>query len=178
MDDASYSIDVRTILEDLGASIALDADVEIPQIVLGTESFMPTRPMRLIADITNTGAGIVASGTLDAEFHATCSRCLKEFPLQVNAPLEAFYVAHGQEHELPEEQEFGYINEGAVDLMEQMLASLVLELPYAPLHAEDCPGICPQCGADLAEGPCDCQPGGSDSPFAVLKDLLPPDPEA
>jgi len=68
--------------------------------------------------------------------------------------------------------------EGAIDLMEQILASLVLELPYAPLHAEDCPGICPQCGADLAEGPCDCRPGGSDSPFAVLKDLLPPDPEA
>ena len=178
MEEASYSIDVRAILEDLGASIALDSEVDIPVIVLGTESFVPTRPTHVIADVTNTGAGIVASGTLDAEFNATCSRCLKDFALRVDAPLEAFYVAHGQEHELPEEQEVGYIAEGAVDLMEQIIASLVLELPFAPLHAEDCPGICPQCGADLADGACSCRPDDSDSPFAVLKDLLPSDPEA
>ena len=29
--------------------------------------------------------------------------------------------------------------------------ALVLELPLAPLCAEDCPGLCPQCGVRLAD---------------------------
>ena len=167
-----YSLDVRALLEDLGASIELDADVEVPVIELGAETFTPTRPVRLAGAVTNTGAGIVASGTIDAEFTAVCSRCLHEFPLRIEAPLDGFFVAEGHDEELPEEQEIGYIHEGSVDLMEQILAALVLELPFAPLHAEDCPGICPQCGADLVEGPCGCEPDHSDSPFAALQGLI------
>ena len=37
-----------------------------------------------------------------------------------------------------------------------ILAGLILEAPFAPLHDEDCAGICPQCGADLNTDPCDC----------------------
>jgi len=176
MAEPTYLVDVRTLLDDLGATIELDAAIEIPVIELGTETFAPIRPVRLEGAVTNTGAGIVASGRLDAEFTAACSRCLREFALRVEAHLDAFFVAHGHDDELPEEQEFGYIAEGSVDLMEQILAALVLALPFAPLHAEDCPGICPQCGADLVDGPCGCEPDRSDSPFARYPSGRPPAP--
>lgn len=178
MDEHRYVVDIRAILEDLGATIPLDADVELPEIQLGTEVFKPRRPGHIVADVTNSGAGIVVSGTIDAEFEAVCSRCLRDFSLRVTAPVEGFYVRPGHDDEIPEEQEVSYITEGgSVDVMEQILSALVLELPFAPLHAEDCPGICPQCGVDLVEGPCGCEPDRSDSPFAALKDLLPPEGE-
>ena len=175
MDQTSYTVDVRSILEDLGSTIELDADVDLPLITLGEQEFAPTGPGHLVASVTNTGAGIVVSGTLEITFMAVCSRCLREFPLPVSTPVEAFFVNPGEDHDLPEEQEVGIIHEGSVDLMEQILASLALELPFAPLHAEDCPGICPQCGVDLVDGPCGCEPDRSDSPFAALKGLLPPE---
>ncbi len=174
MDDRHYLVDVRPILEDLGAIIPLDSDVDLPEIILGTEAFKPLRPGHLVADVTNSGAGVVVSGSIDAEFEAICSRCLREFPLRVTAAVEGFYVLPGDDVDIPEEQEVSYIAEGAfIDLMEQLLSALVLELPFAPLHAEDCPGICPSCGADLEEGGCDCEPVSAESPFAALKDLLP-----
>jgi uncharacterized protein len=145
--EAGLSVDVRPILEDLGATITLDDDVELPEITLGTETFAPLRPAHVTADVTNSGAGIVVRGTIDAEFQAVCSRCLREFPLRVQAPLDAFFVMPGEDEELPEEQEVSYIEEGSIDLMAQLLPTLALELPFAPLHAEDCPGICPTCGA-------------------------------
>lgn len=175
MGDPSYTIDVRSILEDLGSATELDAEVNLPPITLGEQDFAPVGPGRLRVSVTNTGAGVVVSGTLEVTLTAVCSRCLREFPLSVITPLEAFFVAPGEDRDLPEEQEVGIIHEGSVDLMEQILASLALELPFAPVHAEDCPGICPQCGADLVEGPCACEPDYSDSPFAALKDLLSPD---
>jgi uncharacterized protein len=174
MEDSHFLVDVRPILEDLGATIALDDDVELPDVTVGSEVFTPTRPAHLTAEVTNSGAGVVFSGTIDAEFGATCARCLREFPLLVTAPVEGFYVLPGHDEEIPEEQEVSYIAEGSVDLMEQILAAIVLELPFAPLHAEDCQGICPTCGADLTEGACSCEPDRSASPFAALKDLLTP----
>lgn len=172
MEPFQLLIDVREIFEDLGGTVALDLSVELPDIMLGSETFAPTRDARVQASVTNTGAGIVVSGTVDAEFRATCARCLREFPLPITSLLEAFYVAEGDADELPEEQEVGFITEGSVDLMEQVLSSLALDLPFAPLHAEDCPGICPTCGKDLTEGFCACGPAGSDSPFAGLKGLF------
>jgi len=170
-----YVIDVRSILEDLGATLSLDSDLDLSEVCLGTETFVPLRPAHLLAEVTNSGAGIVLRGTIDVEFGATCSRCLRDFPLQLTAPIEGFYVLPGHDDEIPEEQEVSYIREGSIDIMEQIQESLALELPFAPLHAADCPGICPQCGADRAEGPCGCGPDVSKSPFAALKDLLPPE---
>jgi uncharacterized protein len=178
MDTPGYAVDVRSILEDLGGSFVLDSRVELPTIVLGAESFTPLQPAQLTADITNTGTGVVASGTITAVLEATCSRCLRVFPLTIVAPLEGFYVAPGHDDEIPEEQEVGPIFEGNIDLMDQILSALALELPFAPLHSEECPGICPRCGADLVESPCGCQPVVADSPFAVLKDLLPSDEDS
>lgn len=172
MEEQSYLVDVRPILEDLGATLTIDSGVALPEITVGSETFKPLAPAHLVAAVTNSGAGIVVDGTIDVTFEAVCARCLVEFPLDVTAPLEGFYVTPGHEAEIPEEQEISYIHEGSIDLMEQIMPSIALELPFAPVHAEDCPGICPNCGADLAEGPCGCEPDVSDSPFAGLKDLL------
>ena len=49
---------------------------------------------------------------------------------------------------------------------------LALALPVAPVHDENCKGLCPVCGNDLNSDPCDGHEDGLDSPFAVLKDLL------
>lgn len=168
----SYKVDVRAIFEEFGSDIALDAEVELAQIDIGEESFMPLAPARIDAHLTQAGAGIVLSGTLAVTVQAVCSRCLREFPLDVSAELEGFYIQPGQETELPEEQEYAFVEDGLVDIADALMAALALELPFAPLHAEDCPGICPQCGADLTGGPCACKPDLSRSPFSVLAELL------
>jgi len=87
--------------------------------------------------------------------------------------LRGFYIQPGQEEELPEEQEYAYVDDGAVDIADALIAALALELPFAPLHAEDCPGICPRCGVDLVDGQCSCGPDLSGSPFASLAELFP-----
>lgn len=172
MDSSGLEVDVRPILEQLGGVLALDASVDLAAIEIGTESFVPTRAARLVSTLTNTGSGIVLEGSIDAEFSATCSRCLREFPLRLSAVVEGFFVEPGHDSDLPEEQDIGFVHEGSVDVMDPIVSALVLELPFAPLHAEDCPGICAQCGKDLADGSCGCEPDRSESPFAGLKDLL------
>lgn len=173
METHAYLVDVRPVLEDLGGVIAIDATVDLPVITLGAEEFAPRAPAVLRLQITNTGAGVVASGTVSGSFTAICSRCLSSFELPLTAEVESFFVQHGDEADLPEEQDFGFIEDGSLDLMPGILAALALEAPFAPLHDPDCKGICPSCGTDLNAGACDCPPPESASPFAALKSLMP-----
>ena len=53
------------------------------------------------------------------------------------------------------------------------MAALVLEAPFAPVHDDECAGLCYTCGADLNEGGCGCEHGVSDDhPFAALGSLF------
>lgn len=167
-----YVFDVREILDDPGAAIPLRDAVRLPDIELGSELFRSSVLAQIDAVLSWAGAGIVLSGTVTTTLNAICSRCLREFPLTITAELDGFYVHHGIEDELPEEQEYEYIDDGSVDLTAAVLSAITLELPFAPVHDADCPGICPRCGADLTAGPCGCGPDLSGSPFAGLADLL------
>ncbi|MBI5231780.1 MAG: DUF177 domain-containing protein [Coriobacteriales bacterium] len=175
-----YRVDVTSILEEHGASVEADAPFPLESYQVGEDHYTLTEPASVDATITNTGAGLVATGDVTARVSASCSRCLCEFPLEVRADIEGFYVLPGQDVDLPEEQEVEFIDEdGVIDLAPALRAAIVLETPYAPLHDPECAGICASCGADLNVGECECTPmeETEDHPFAKLKELLPPEAE-
>lgn len=166
-------MDASDILHELGASIDIDDRVDVGDVALGELVFSSRGPATVHATVTNTGAGLVSSGTVTAEFDAECSRCLRPFVLHVEGPIEGFYTTPEHAEEIPDDQEWEPITEGTVDLMGALHAALVVELPFAPLHDPDCLGICPECGIDLNEGSCDCGSGPrSDNPFAALGELF------
>lgn len=168
-----YRVDISEILDDLGASVEASDELPVDPIVVGDETFLPTEPPHFEVTLTNTGTAIVAMGSVTAAVTATCARCLCEFPTVIEGDVEGFYIHPGAESDVPEEQEIEYIaSDGTVDIMPAIQAAIVLEAPFAPVHDEECAGLCPECGADLNEGPCGCESKpASDSPFAVLGGL-------
>ncbi len=60
-----------------------------------------------------------------------------------------------------------------IDLEPLLRDAVLLELPLAPLCAETCLGLCPQCGTNWNESPCDCRPA-ADPRWAPLDELLDP----
>lgn len=173
MTEDSRKVRIADIAEVLGASIEVKDTLDLAVFEVGSESFTVREPIAYDLTVTNTGAGIVAMGHVVAPVMATCARCLCEFPTEIEAEVDGFYVRPGQEADLPEEQEVEFIDaEDSIDVLPAVMAALVLEAPFAPLHDENCAGICAQCGADLNEGPCGCaEPADLTHPFAALKDL-------
>ncbi len=168
-----YRVDVGDILHDLGASVAVEADVSIDAIEFGDITFDPAGPVKLDVNLTNTGTGVVAQGHALIDLRTDCSRCLESFVLHVKGSVEGLYTTPQHAEGLPEDQEWEPLTDDSVDLMPAVLAAIRVELPLAPLHAEDCMGICPTCGCDLNQGACGCTPDTStEGPFGVLKSLL------
>ena len=80
-------------------------------------------------------------GNLASRVEHTCARCLKPVEEPVNHPFEVVYDIRGKEE---------------VDTLEDLREMLILDHPIRFLCREECPGLCPRCGADLNEGPCRC----------------------
>lgn len=104
-----------------------------------------------------TEARVLVHGELSVAGPAVCDRCLREFTREYQAPVEIMIVRTTAP--APEEEDESMILHqvrGQVDLTEPLRESAVLHLPQKSVCREDCRGICPVCGADRNETPCDC----------------------
>lgn len=119
--------------------------------------------------VERSGDRVTVRGGVSATAHLQCVRCLREFDLAIEAPVVVLAERSGaanprDEEELARDHEELFHDGRRLDLRETVRESLLLELPITPHCREDCPGLCPKCGADLNEGPCACARGeASDS---------------
>ena len=112
---------------------------------------------------------------MSAQVKTACARCLDEVELDLEAPIEAYFVLPGKDEPLSEDEEVEYdqlIDKNKVDLTALFQGALALALPLVVLCSEDCAGLCPQCGTNLNHETCSCaaqQEIDPQNPFAVLK---------
>ena len=111
-------------------------------------------PVKVSGKVSNH-AGIVEIDA-DASFvlDICCDRCAKplKYPYSVK-------VQHTLVTSLNDENndELLLVNELRFNLDELVTDDIFLDLPYKFLCKEDCKGLCPTCGHDLNEGPCNCK---------------------
>jgi len=112
--------------------------------------------------LMRTDRGILVKATLHTEVKVSCSRCMSLFncPLALNIEEEYFPtvdVVSGASLPLPDEPICLAIDERHIlDLTEAIRQYGLLAMPMKPLCREDCAGLCPSCGHNLNQGPCNC----------------------
>ena len=111
--------------------------------------------------VEKSGERVSVRGTVTSRAHLECVRCLREFDLPVDAPLVVYAERTGStsqvEQDALERDDHMLFHDGRrLDLREVVREVMLLELPISPLCREDCPGLCPRCGAELALGVHDC----------------------
>ncbi|HEX8731325.1 MAG TPA: DUF177 domain-containing protein [Ktedonobacterales bacterium] len=125
-----------------------------------------------------TNQGIYVDGMVEASVRLECTRCLRPYTTTLTFPLrEEFYpvinVLSGAPVAGPHDADaFAIDQHHQVDLREPIRQALVLALPMKPLHSEDCKGLCPHCGKDLNDGPCDCAIEEEDPRMSALRALF------
>jgi uncharacterized protein len=110
-------------------------------------------------DVDRNGDRLAIRGSLRATARLECVRCLRAFEQPLTAAFEVFADRAGSgrriEEEALERDDYMKFHDGRrLELGEEAREVLLLELPIAPRCREDCRGLCPECGADLNEGPC------------------------
>ncbi|WP_293306820.1 DUF177 domain-containing protein [Mycolicibacterium sp.] len=122
--------------------------------------------------------GVLVTGTVRADTSGECSRCLDPASGDVEIYLtELFAYPDSLTESTTEEDEVGRVIDHTVNLEQPIIDAVGLALPLTPLCAEDCPGLCPQCGVALASAEPGHQHDLIDPRWAKLANMLPPDRE-
>ena len=134
--------------------------------------------------------GVLATGTAIAPLAGECARCLAPLTSSVTASFQELYLYADGRHDKhdkhdkhdrydkndeQEEQDAGelyHLDGDLLDLEPAFRDAVVLALPMSPLCREDCPGLCAECGAPLADaGPGHRHDAAADPRWAALKQL-------
>lgn len=116
-------------------------------------------------------------GKLDGRVEVSCARCLEPVEIPVSRSFDLLYrplVAEKGSDEVAiheAETEIGYYSGEGMDLEDSLREQILLAVPIKTLCRYDCKGLCPTCGANRNEQPCDCELSKADPRWAALSDL-------
>jgi uncharacterized protein len=93
--------------------------------------------------------GVLVTATAQAPVTGECARCLEPLATQVEVSCQELF---GYTPGVGADAGDGYSLDGdLLDLEPALRDALVLALPLAPLCRRDCPGLCVECGVQLAK---------------------------
>lgn len=97
--------------------------------------------------------GILATGTFSARAVGECVRCLDPIDDAVTVGFQELYLYDAPSSQEETDEEDHVLQDELLDLEPVLRDAVVLALPQNPLCGPDCPGLCPECGARLADDP-------------------------
>ncbi len=94
--------------------------------------------------------GVLVTGSAVAPLTGECARCLDPLTSATEVSFQELYryLPDPGEDEADEER---FLDGDTLDLEPAFRDAVVLALPLSPLCREDCPGLCAECGARLAD---------------------------
>lgn len=159
-------IDVSAALKNPGQAYPFECRLELaPMDVLSDEVHLTD--VLLKGELTGAGESVAVRGSVRATLNAHCARCLQKVSQPLKADLDEVFVRTPD----PENPDQRLLDGHQIDLSGPAREALLLEMPMRLLCRKDCPGLCPVCGANLNETPCDCPKGEpKPNPFEALRE--------
>lgn len=127
--------------------------------------------------LPHTDEEIRVQGRVVADLETECHRCLGTARFHIDTPFDLFYrpntaVDQDEEHAIDEgEAEMGFYEMPGIELEEILVEQVLLNLPMQRICSEDCKGLCPVCGVNRNETPCQCDAHPGDDRWQALKDI-------
>jgi uncharacterized protein len=119
--------------------------------------------------------GVLVTGTARTTLTGECARCLEPLTEEIEVSLQELYVYEDHAVTEPdtgdEDSEVSMLQDDLLDLEPLLRDAVVLALPFQPLCRDDCPGLCTECGARLADDPDHAHEAAIDPRWAALAQL-------
>jgi uncharacterized protein len=101
--------------------------------------------------------GVLVSGTVRGRASGECVRCLDVIDQEVEVDVQELFTyperVRAAEVEGDDEDEVRELVGDLIDFEPALRDAVVPALPFQPVCQADCPGLCSECGARLADDP-------------------------
>jgi uncharacterized protein len=95
--------------------------------------------------------GVYVTGSAVAPLAGECARCLDPLTSSIEVSFQDLYRYLPDPGEDENDGEERFLDGDYLDLEPAFRDAVVLALPLSPLCRDDCPGLCAECGARLAD---------------------------
>jgi uncharacterized protein len=158
-------IDTHELGRRPGALRRLTRTVDAPKDfgVRGVIGVPEGAPVVLDLRMESVMEGVLVTGTAGATAEGECVRCLEPLRQETEAEFQELFsypdaddrgrvrAEPGDDAEDDEDRYF--VEDDLIDLEPVLRDAVVLALPMQPVCQDDCPGLCSECGARLADDP-------------------------
>jgi uncharacterized protein len=154
-----YVFDVREFGRRPGAMRQFDRDLPAEALIGSDNSALDglysagDEELLLDLRLESVVEGVLATGRVSGTLAAECVRCLDPIDVEVDADFQELFYYDLEDLSAEEREEALAVVEELVDVEPLVRDAVVLGLPLQPLCSPDCPGLCPECGARLADDP-------------------------
>ncbi len=130
-------------------------------------------PVELDLRLEAVMEGVLVTGTARATLTGECARCLEPIADEIDVRFQELFVYedHAPDGHSTGDDEVSTLAGDLIDLEPLLRDAVVLALPFQPLCMDDCPGLCPECGARLAEDPDHGHEAAIDPRWAALTEI-------
>jgi uncharacterized protein len=112
--------------------------------------------------------GVLATVQARVRLAGECVRCLEPIERELEVDFQELFAYDDSD---VEDDEAGRLEGDLLDLEPELRDAVLLALPFQPLCRDDCPGLCPECGARLADEPDHRHEAKTDPRWAALAGL-------
>ena len=153
--------DTRELSRRAGSMLEVQRTVPAPDDLgdIDLIGIPPGQPIELDLRLESVMEGVLVTGSADATATGACVRCLDPVTRHVGARFQELFAypdraAHHQEVATEDDDDDVYELVGDLFDLEPVLRdAMVPAMPFQPVCRSDCPGLCSECGAHLAEDP-------------------------
>lgn len=133
---------------------------------------VPAEGVRVTGRLSPAGPGrFFFSGRISGSEQGECRRCLVDVETDVTEPVQWLFGEPDTDGAVDDPDVYVFDpRTHELDLRPPVREQWLLSAPAFFQCRDDCPGLCPRCGADLNAGPCECQPSVDDR-WAALRGL-------
>ena len=130
-------------------------------------------PVELDLRLEAVMEGVLVTGTALAALDGECARCLEPISDDIEVTFQELFVYddHRDPDPSEEDDETSFLEDDLLDLEPLLRDAVVLALPFQPLCEDDCPGLCAECGARLADDPEHAHDAAIDPRWGRLQEL-------
>ena len=129
-------------------------------------------PVELDLRLEAVMEGVLVTGTARAALAGECARCLEPIRDDVEVDLQELFVYEESDTATDDgDDDVSRLEGDLLDLEPLLRDAVVLTLPFQPLCRDDCPGLCIECGARLADDPDHQHDEAIDPRWAALGEL-------
>ena len=151
---APFVLDVRELGRRPGAMQTVTRSIPAPSgLGLDVIGVPEGSGIELDARLESVSDGVLVTAVVRSVVVGECARCLDPIEHDLTVDVQELYVYDLAEARASGDEDAVALEGDLLDVEPAVRDAVVLALPVAPLCRDDCPGLCPECGAHLADEP-------------------------